>query len=376
MQEKTLKVLDGFRAVAILLVVNFHFEVYVKQLPWFNVVTGAGWIGVLVFFVLSSFLLIRPYVYNGLNDRSLPSLTSFFRNRLIRISPLFIISSFIIVSVKLAIGKFTGNLTDIFYHFLFLNNFREGASPINPVLWSLAVEMQFYLICPVIGFVVHDFLRKKKYTMLFVFLIFLILLSIGYKFYTTQIQMSYTSQLYPLLVYNSPLANLEVFVYGIIGSIIYTLYLNSKVLPSYLTYGVYIACVVIAYLIMRYLFLVTGYILDKSVWNCFMYSTLSIIIVLVVLTTLVEKKSWWYRLMESEGMVFISKISYSLYIWHLVVFDVVRYFVRSLLEGLSPFFQNTITLIVSILFAFLISIVSYQLIEKPFLKFKTKTNNL
>ena len=123
------------------------------------------------------------------------------------------------------------------------------------------------------------------------------------------------------------------------------------------------------YSLMYYFFTYTGSILDGSISQCFFYSFLNITIVAFLLASMMAKNTIWHSFITSKWMIFISHISYSLYIWHLVVFDAVRYVVRSYSHTLG-FVSNLLILGLSVFITFILSIVSFRLIEKPFLKLK------
>ena len=52
--------LDGFRAVAVSLILIHHFGIIIRFLPWYNVIPAGGWVAVQLFFVLSGALLALP----------------------------------------------------------------------------------------------------------------------------------------------------------------------------------------------------------------------------------------------------------------------------------------------------------------------------
>lgn len=106
-------------------------------------------VGVAIFFVLSGFLLSRPYVAAILDSGPLPDRTSFYGRRLRRIVPAYwvaLTATYLLLrpeSARLADGL------DYPLHYLFLqiypgDTFPKGISP----AWTLAVEMTFYVSLP------------------------------------------------------------------------------------------------------------------------------------------------------------------------------------------------------------------------------------
>ena len=150
--------IDGLRAIAVLLVLIFHFTLVPR-------VTG-GFIGVDVFFVISGFLITG--ILKRQIDAETLSFRSFYAARVRRLAPALIAT----LAATFCAGLF----------FLFPNDLRElstqllasqayvaniyfwrtvnyfGLNGANVFLlhtWSLAVEEQFYLFYPVVLYVLH-----------------------------------------------------------------------------------------------------------------------------------------------------------------------------------------------------------------------------
>jgi peptidoglycan/LPS O-acetylase OafA/YrhL len=118
-------------------------------------------LGVTLFFVLSGFLLYRPFVSAALSKQRLPSVGAYFRNRALRILPAYwvilLITGLVLQTTLLRNGGAleAGALTDPgdFFRTAFLvHNYTPGTllTGIGPA-WSLAVELVFYLFVPLLG---------------------------------------------------------------------------------------------------------------------------------------------------------------------------------------------------------------------------------
>ena len=146
--RKRIQALDGLRGIAVILVVASHFSpdlVLPQTIAWklLQRISGGGWFGVDIFFVLSGFLITSIL----LNDRG--DWKEFYRNRAFRILPAFLA----VFCVVLAFIPKPHALV-FFAYLLFVGNFTVlGNNEITPLghLWSLAVEEQFYLIWPQIA---------------------------------------------------------------------------------------------------------------------------------------------------------------------------------------------------------------------------------
>lgn len=149
--------LDGLRGVAVLLVFLFHYGggSHVPGLVphLLGSLTQAGWIGVELFFVLSGFLITSILLHTPPQARSL---RNFFARRALRILPLYSFALLACAVVALLGGASLADLKSLAIYTGFLQNMPplvEAAlhtPPPLPVfhLWSLAVEVQFYLVWP------------------------------------------------------------------------------------------------------------------------------------------------------------------------------------------------------------------------------------
>lgn len=143
--------LDGLRGVAVLAVVGFHLG------PYFGGYVRLGFTGVVLFFVLSGFL-ITGILIDTRDARNY--FRSFYVRRALRIFPLYyfaLIVVFFIVPVFVPDAAIPPRHDRIFY-FFYLNNFISLLAQPNNVsylghFWSLAVEEQFYWIWPLLLYI-------------------------------------------------------------------------------------------------------------------------------------------------------------------------------------------------------------------------------
>ncbi|MBJ7328902.1 MAG: acyltransferase [Solirubrobacteraceae bacterium] len=153
--------LDGLRGAAALAVVLVHAWMYGgANLPGadrttVDAVIGELRVSLMLFFVLSGFLVVLPWIRAGLDDRAAPSLRRFASKRAARILPAYWLA--LVGSYVLLHGtghRREAELGDLPVFALFGQNyFDETRTLLNPPMWSLAVEVAFYALLPVIGWV-------------------------------------------------------------------------------------------------------------------------------------------------------------------------------------------------------------------------------
>ncbi|WP_326504241.1 acyltransferase family protein [Rothia nasimurium] len=157
-----LRGLDGVRAIAVLLVLVYHF--WPQYLP-------GGMIGVDIFFVISGYLitalLLREGAYTGKMD-----IVSFWVRRLRRLVPAFALLTLVVGSLALLVGgdAQVGLGRQILGAFTYSSNwlliwagndyFTQTSPELMTNFWSLAVEEQFYLFWPVVMVFVFMFTAK------------------------------------------------------------------------------------------------------------------------------------------------------------------------------------------------------------------------
>lgn len=144
---------EGLRALCAIAVLAYHAGTF-SGLTWGPGARQAGWgpwlqhlnVGVSVFFVLSGFLLFRPFALAHLGDRPSPASAAYLRRRLARIFPAYwvalAVSAWI---VPLDLGDWWGHVR--FYGLLQIYWGDTALGGLTQA-WSLCTELSFYLFLP------------------------------------------------------------------------------------------------------------------------------------------------------------------------------------------------------------------------------------
>jgi peptidoglycan/LPS O-acetylase OafA/YrhL len=163
--------IDGLRGIAILLVVIFHF--FPDKLP-------AGFIGVDIFFVISGYLMTAIITTEIQSNRF--NLVCFYKRRIKRLFPSILFTLllcllfgyfFLNASEYKELSKETVGALTFVSNFVFLNEsgYFNQDSLQKPLLhfWSLGIEEQFYLIWPLVIFLISKYKKNYLYSFIVIF---------------------------------------------------------------------------------------------------------------------------------------------------------------------------------------------------------------
>jgi peptidoglycan/LPS O-acetylase OafA/YrhL len=151
-----LGVLDGMRGVAVLLVLWYHiWEISWLPAPvrWLQWIPETGFIGVHLFFFLSGFVITYPFVRASIAGERQPSWGHFAWRRFIKIVPSYVLSIAIAYAIGYAATSRTGAppWQEVLSHLLFVHTWWQSTyGSINGVLWTLAIEVEFYAVFPLL----------------------------------------------------------------------------------------------------------------------------------------------------------------------------------------------------------------------------------
>ena len=357
-KSKYLPSIDSLRALAVLAVIIYHVDV--NYLP-------GGFLGVDLFFVLSGYLISSLIIKEYRKTGSL-NLYNFYIRRARRLLPAvyFMITVGLVVMVlfnEVLLRKshldaifgyiYSSNWWYIFHKLDYFDSF--GAQSPFKHLWSLAIEEQFYMIFPLLFLLVN---RKKKskdgtyklnknflYVVLGLILVSLIAHILLFDINNiSRIYFGTDTRAFSLLV-------------GVVGAILYPMErLHAKVtLQQNMLYSV-VSLVSIAILITVMIY--------TSEYNTLLYRggfLLVAILGLIVIISSGKQHTLMSRLLSFKPVVFIGKISYSLYLWHFPVLVLTT----PVSEIGNP---NIFFVILRIVLTFAVAIVSYVFVETPIRK--------
>jgi acetyltransferase len=161
--------LDGLRALAALSVVCFHVWLYrfpdptrIRRGGLFDDVMSDLRLGLILFFVLSGYLLYRAFARAALRGGDPVDLGRYARRRAARILPAYylaMIGTFVLLwGARGTPGVRLPDGADLALFAVFAQNFSTHTIlKFNPVTWTLCLEVFFYALLPVIGLAAYRF---------------------------------------------------------------------------------------------------------------------------------------------------------------------------------------------------------------------------
>jgi len=332
--------IDGLRAIAIVSVVIYHIS------P--NILPG-GFVGVDMFFVISGFLITNHLLYE-FNVKKEFSFTKFYIKRIKRILPALLFMNLIALLAGYFIltnfyfhnlGKqaYSANLSYSNIYFYLTSDYFDLDSKLKPLLhtWSLGVEGQFYLIWPVILAAIFFITKKPKYSLVMFFLFF-ILSFIFNGLYSDDLSAIFYLMPFRIFEFSS-------------GAIISSLLLMGR--GEFFDGKKTIKNIVSIFSII--LIIAPMFYLDEH--SIFPYYN-ALPTILGSMGLIYCRGSVVGDLLSLRLIVFVGLISYSLYLYHWPV----MLFSMFQLSGLDDAFLYVFIISVS----FIMSTLSYYLIERPF----------
>ena len=329
--------IDGLRAIAVCSVIFFH--------AGFQPFSG-GYLGVDIFFVISGYL-ITSIIYKDICLNRF-SLLNFYERRARRILP----ALFVVVGVSIPIAwlvllpadmiNFAQSIiavTTYTSNFLFWleSGYFDQAAELKPLLhtWSLAVEEQFYILFPVVFFLL------LRVGLLFTNVVIILLISISV-YFANQLVKTDASLVFYLL----PFRAWEL----LIGSVI-ALYLRNGAANISLPTRQFVSVMGFSAVIVSIL------IFSKGTPSPSYYTLLPVLGCALVIA-FADKETWIGIFLSNGFLVQIGLLSYSAYLWHQPAFTYAKHLS---LHELS--YKVTIALCI---LTFILSYFSWKFVEQPF----------
>jgi peptidoglycan/LPS O-acetylase OafA/YrhL len=311
--------IDGLRAIAVTAVVLYHLGI-----SWIP----GGFLGVDLFFVISGYVITR-LILDSINQSSALDLRAFYAARIRRIYPGFL---FMVISTIIFIGVWAPEaikrfLSDLPYALSGTINWALvarnqdyfetiGRPPLLQHTWSLAVELQFYLIWPIILLTVLKYFGKKNIAR--IALIIAIISGTALFLVSLQLDQSNSAKV-SHIYFGTDTHSLGLFLGSALAVSWIPQNLSANITRRAQDVIDGIGVVGLLGLISIFLFI------DES--NASLYQIafpLAGIFGCLVIISLVHPASRFAPLISTAPFRWVGQRSYGIYIWHWVIFQVTR----------------------------------------------------
>jgi peptidoglycan/LPS O-acetylase OafA/YrhL len=363
--------LNGLRAIGASIVMVGHVDFIkilwgVSTVQWFPIF---GKIGVTLFFSLSGFL-ITALLFNELDATHTIRLKDFYIRRILRIWPLYYWLVFLglVVLNRIPALKIPVLSDEMYSHItvlsllnvlLIIPNFTHLYIPYSDQRWSIIVEEQFYLIQPAI---VRIFRKRSTLVVVFVLLIFLS------EIVTGMIRVFRLDRHLSPAVVGEIMEQLKYLGCIAVGCLATTLFYKRESRLKNLIFSLPVQWLVLVAIIT--LSLLSFYVLRQE--EAFDYRVYTTLFSIVVVNGALNPRNI-FRL-ETPVLDFLGKISYGIYMYHMMCIGIAFAIVRWLTADVVV--QNILLYILSIGLTILVSWLSFDYFESIFLKLKPRLQAL
>lgn len=383
---------DGLRAIAAVSVLLLH-TAWVSGFTMrssLGAYTSRLEIGVSVFFLISGFLLYRPFAVSHLAGRSSPNARKFWERRLLRIIPAYWLALTVLTYMVHAISVGSG-WQGFFSHYLFLQIYFPS-QVFNGITqaWSLCTEMSFYFFLPfyaaIVGF--RRASQKNQLVRELAGVVILYAISFGFRYWVLHLPIitvkngKFVAICAPHCLTNPPLSTLmvdwlpayfDLFALGMLLAITSAWFAERRGQPSWLGHrlmpwaswiGAALAFVVVSHVVTNHsiLYFVTPRVnLERQA----LYGLFAFLLLLPAVFG-PQDRSLIRRLLRSWPMASLGVISYGIYLWHLdLIGQVTQWF--GWRDGMIPYWMLACA-VLAVTVA--IASASYFGLERPILRLK------
>lgn len=381
MQRVYMPQLDGIRFFAFFLVFIHHTKTASLFYPTDSLPSRVlkflhdfGWVGVDLFLVLSGFLITTLLLLEHENFGRI-SLRDFYIRRTLRIWPLYyliLIVGFVILPLIPIFAESFGSAphTNLINKYLvpyltFFGNFAVGNYGFPRVwtlahLWTIGLEEQFYIVWPALLILL---LKLKRQSLVIVTLGLFLATSIALRWH-------YYDLIRHPFIWASTHTRLDPLVLGVFLAIIRRKYPNPS--GGIIAFGKFVLGVTLVACIG----LVTN-VIHQSIHVVWQYTATAIGFTLIIDSSLAKTGNPLQSFLSQAWLVWLGKLTYGLYMYHLLCIQVVRLLSVKYIWYIGPILGITsdstmwiASFLVSLTLTVAVSAFSYTLIESYFLRLK------
>jgi peptidoglycan/LPS O-acetylase OafA/YrhL len=359
---------DAFRAIAIVGVILAHT---LPSIHVGNAIIHSGTFAnmfVDTFFMLSGYLLCKPFFRAIIKQTDFPDIGNFFKKRALRIYPAYIVA--VLLSAPFSVYGLNP-IAFIATHLSFIHGFIPNEITANNVpLWTMAVDVQFYLALPAISYIVYKLVAhlpiRHRELSVYATMIAAMLISFIWRYFANQVMphadRTMDPSAYPNLYMRNFIGLAGCFALGGIIALVEEPFSRASlaVKNATLTVAVFSYIVVAAIYAGAFQYFTSAAVVEFQ-------STLAVSLLYLSLAD--GRFGWINSFVHSRAIKLVAELSYSLYLVHWVVIIFITKFLFPIIPSnhIPSMFWH-----VSLMLAFTlpISILINKFVERPFLMVK------
>ncbi len=313
--------LTGIRAVAALLVVGTHAAYTTGKYThgYWGLVGSRLEIGVPIFFVLSGFLLFRPWLKSAATGGPAPSLSRYAWHRVRRIMPAYVITvlfAYVLYHFREA-GPNPGHtwlglvrnltLTQIYCNGYLGKYLHQGLTQ----MWSLAVEVSFYVLLPLLAYVLLVLVCRRRWQprLLLGVLVAMTLISPAW------LILVHTGHWFPDGARLWLPTYLAWFLAGMLLAVLQAMGVRGY---AFVAIPLAVVCYFIVSTPIAGAPTTSPATLSEALFKTCFYA---VIAALAVAPLALGDQGWYWRLLATRPMVWLGEISYEIFLIHLITME-------------------------------------------------------
>jgi len=364
--------LDSLRGLSTILIVVYHIS-FVSGYTVAHANSSGAYIdrlniGVAIFFVLSGFLIFRPFAHSLIHGSPLPKTRNYYLKRAARILPGYWLALFVLAGLDaLTIVNTSGFIRNVFIvHSFTEHNVFTGIRQ----AWTLVIEMSFYVVVPAFAYV---FVRQTKrrngpvvVSTLLKALSFLFLGAYAFRLFIHQIDFWFLDTAHIWLP-----SHMDTLALGMGLAVLVEAPASAKTLLKVKNFianhtGSFVVCSVFVWLISANINMAIG--LNRTEFHIdllghFLYGIAS---VLLVAPFCVDSQALLVKAVSFRLFTWLGTISYGIYLWHMAFLG------GNFAEKYMPYTENDgqvlLRFLVVIPASIAIASLSYCVLERPIMR--------
>lgn len=314
--------LTGVRAVAALSVVATHAAYGTGALNrgYLGLIFARLEIGVPIFFVLSGLLLFGPWVRAATADAPAPSVRRYAWNRLRRIMPAYLVTVLIAYAVYHVrpVEPNPGHTWAGLWRHLTLTQIYSGDYALAYMhqgltqMWSLAVEVAFYAVLPVLAYLLLTVLSGGRWRPVIVLAGLAALAAVS----PLWLVLMHTTDLLPR---GAGLWLPHYLVWFVGGMVLAVLKTTRVTCPAFVALPLGVVSYLIVSTPIAGVVTAPALNLPEDLSKTLFYAVVATLVVAPLALNTPARPGWYERLMGSRPMVWLGEISYEIFLLHVIV---------------------------------------------------------